>query len=102
MAPDSGTGLTAAICIFFGVAWAKAGARAVARTPARPPADRSSVRRDAVMGIGGVPLDWLVSCRAGYSNGRLCPTEKRGDGMIHSHSQWGPLDQIGAGNLLTV
>ncbi len=22
--------------------------------------------------------------------------------MIHSHAQWGPADQIGAGNLLTV
>ena len=54
-APDSGYGLTAANCIFFGVACANAGARPVAKMPARPLADRNSERRAEIMRIDSFP-----------------------------------------------
>src|SRR4051794_16664858 len=108
MAPDSGTGFTAAICMVFGCACAKAGARLVARMLARPPADCSSARRDETRRIILVPprlvlvagsvQQWQTVSTGGTANtkGLQMPM------LSHSHAQWGQADQIGAGNLLTV
>ena len=60
--------------------------------------ERFQVSHDgSVSGAAALPSPWR--------RGRLLQTRETGATaaeLIHSHSQWGPADQIGAGNLLTV